>query len=157
MHRSFAASPAIALWLAAAHAQCTVSGVGMQTYGQGCNPVFANSPTLAVALDTTVCGLDITVQAYSGCCNTYLTNHVLALGAQQANVPLPQIGSGCVLLASLDAILIQPSSAAGVFHINLPPLVVPFTFFAQGGALYFTTIGFRNDLAMTAGAQVTLT
>src|SRR5262249_46209910 len=101
--------------------------------------------------------LDITVQAFGGCCNTYLTNHLLALGAQQVNVPLPQIGSGCALLASLDALLLQPSSAGGVFHVNLPPIAVPFTFAAQGGALYFTTIGFRNDLALTAGALITLT
>ena len=148
---------ALAFATGLAHAQCTVTGAGMQTYGQGCNPVFGNSPILAVAVDTTACRLDVTLQAFGGCCNTYLRNLLLAIGAQQVNVPLPQIGAGCVLLASPDAILVQPSSAGAVFQFNLPPLVVPFTFYLQGGAHYFTTIGFSNDLALTAGGQITLT
>src|SRR5262249_32642248 len=100
MHPPFRAFSVLALLLVPAlPAQCTVTGAGMQTYGQGCNPVFGSQPTLAISLDASGCRLDITVQAFGGCCNTYLTNHLLALGAQQVNVPLPQIGSGCALLA----------------------------------------------------------
>ncbi len=138
-------------------AQCPFAGVASQSYGQGCNPVFGTNPTLAVSLDTINCTVDITVGAFGGCCNTFLTGRVLCLGLQPVSVPLPNFGLGCTLLAQPDFLLLLPTAGGTTFVLPLPATgVPPLTFFAQGGALYFTTIGLSTDLAFTEGAQITL-
>ena len=64
---------------------------------------------------------------------------------------------GCTLLAQPDFLLLQPTASGATFVLPLPAAAVPpLTFFAQGGALYFTTIGLSTDLAFTDGAQVTV-
>jgi hypothetical protein len=139
----------------AAPSQCQFQSVQQQSYGSGCNPVFpTNLPTLASSLDATNCTLTLTVTAFGGCCNTYLQGFVLALGTQQANVPLPMVGQGCTLLVNAVAILFQQN---GTYTFTLPPtLPPPFVFFAQPAAIYFTTIGFSHDFSLGAGAQITL-
>lgn len=143
---------------ASAVAQCQFSGVSVQTVGAGCNPVFAgNNPSIGGRLDTTACSLGLQVTAYAGCCNTWLRDRVLLLGLQQVNVPLPQVGSGCTLLARPDVLLWLPVSGGDTFSLALPPgLPLGFTVFVQAAAHYFTTIGFSDDFALSAGAQVTL-
>jgi hypothetical protein len=137
-------------------AQCPFTSVSTQSYGQGCNPVFATNPTLAVALDAASCRVQLTVNAFPGCCNTFLRTYLLAIGFQQASIPVPQIGPGCTVLVQPTALLIQPSTAGATFSLGLPPIVPPLGFVAQGAAHYFTTIGFSDDFALTDGAQVTL-
>lgn len=143
---------------AAATAQCQFSGVSLQTYGAGCNPVFpGNSPSIGGRLDTVTCTLGLQVAAFAGCCNTYLRDRLLVIGLVQANVPLPQVGGGCTLLARPDVLLLLPASAGDTFALPLPPGLPPgFTMFAQSAAHYFTTIGFSDDFALSPGAQVTL-
>ncbi len=138
-------------------AQCPFTSVSMQTYGQGCNPVFGTNPTLAVALDTTNCQLQMTVGAFTGCCNTYLVGRLLALGDQPTSIPLPEFGPNCTLLVVPVILLFQPSAAGAAFTLTLPTAVLPpLSFVAQGSALYFTTIGLNYDFALTAGGQINL-
>ncbi|MEO6594857.1 MAG: hypothetical protein ABIP94_08905 [Planctomycetota bacterium] len=137
-------------------AQCPFTAVSTQSYGQGCNSVFLNLPTLGATLDATTCQVQITVSAFSGCCNTYLIGNLLALGGQSTLIPVPELGPSCTLLVTPDILLFQPNTVGSTFTLSLPPVLPPLTFYAQGGALYFTTIGFSYDFALTAGYQVTL-
>jgi hypothetical protein len=147
----------VVLLTPAAVAQCPFATVVSQAYGSGCNPVFGTNPALAVTLNPASCTVDITVSAFSGCCNTFLSGRVLCLGVVPVSVPLPNFGVGCTLLAQPDFLLLQPTASGATFVLPLPAAgIPPLTFFAQGGALYFTTIGLSTDLAFTDGAQVTL-
>ncbi|HZN37457.1 MAG TPA: hypothetical protein VFD82_01565 [Planctomycetota bacterium] len=140
-----------------ATAQCAFSSVSMQGYGQGCNPVFAIDPTLAVALDTANCRLLLTVSAFTGCCNTFLVGTLLTLGVQPTSIPLPQFGVNCTLLVVPVILEFQPTAAGSTFVLQLPPTALPpVTLATQGGALYFTTIGLTYDFALSAGGQLTL-
>jgi hypothetical protein len=137
--------------------QCPFASVSMQSYGQGCNPVFLNDPTIGVQLDPVTCQLQLTVSAFQGCCNTYLVGTLLALGDQATAVPLPQFGANCTLLAVPVILLFQPTAAGPTFTLGLPQTgLPPVTLVAQGGALYFTTIGFSYDFALSAGGQLSL-
>jgi len=146
------------VFAAGSTAQCQFSSVSQQTYGTGCNPVFlGNNPLLAVRLDPQTCTVSMQVTAFSGCCNTLLRDRLLAIGLTPVNVPLPQFGPGCTLLASLDQLFIQPVQAGDTFVLTVPSgLPLGFVFYAQAAAHYFTTIGFSDDLAFSAGDQVTL-
>lgn len=147
---------ALAMSVSCAVAQCPFQTVAVQTYGQGCNAVFAALPTLTFALDASACQLTANVSSFPGCCNTFRVGSLLALGDQPVNVPLPQFGPGCTLLASPAILLFVPNAAGTSFALNLPPALPPLTFHGQGGVLYFTTIGLSYDFALTEGAQVTL-
>jgi hypothetical protein len=138
-------------------AQCPFTSVSMQGYGQGCNPVFLNHPTLAVTLDTNNCQLLMTVGAFPGCCNTFLVGSLLALGDQPTSIPLPQFGANCTLLVLPVVTLFQPNAVGPTFTLQLPATAVPpLSFVAQGGVLYFTTIGLSYDFALSAGGQIGL-
>lgn len=154
--KSFAPLFAAACLAAASAAQCPFSSVSVQSQGQGCNPVFGTVPTFGVVLDTTACTLRVQVTALPGCCNTFLSGRMLALGDQPAAVPLPWIGANCTLLVNAAILLYQPSSAGDTFVLALPSSLPPLSFHAQAGAHYFTTIGFSHDFALTAGGLVTL-
>lgn len=141
----------------AAPCQCPVQTVVLTNYGQGCTPVFQQVPTLNVVLDPVACRLDLSVAAFPGCCNTFLSAHLLMLGVAPANLPLPVLGPGCTLLTSPDVLMFQPRSGGGTFPLALPPaLPLPLTVFAQPGALYFTTIGMTDDLSIGAGTSIAL-
>jgi hypothetical protein len=160
--RSFPRAAAAALVTAAAvapavTAQCPFATASLQPVGQGCNPVFGTPPGVAVALDPTTCTVQLTVSAFGGCCNTFLVGRMLVLGVQAVSIPVPQLGSGCTLLADPVVLLYLQSASGGTFAFSvssLPP--GPVSFHAQGGAHYFTTIGLSHDFALTAGAQITL-
>jgi hypothetical protein len=150
------ATTCTALFAAAAAAQCPFSAVSLQSYGNGCATVFLAPPTLSGGLDANACTLGLTVNAFAGCCNTFLTLRVLAIGAQQANVPLPQVGPGCTLLVNPVAILFLPASGGDTFRLTLPRgLVPPLPLEAQGAAFY-TTFGVAIDAQLTEGQTVTL-
>ena len=138
-------------------AQCPFASVSMQGHGTGCNPVFAIDPTLGVTLDTANCRLLLTVSAFPGCCNTFLVGSLLAIGVQPTSIPLPQFGVNCTLLVVPVVLEFQPTAAGSTFVLQLPATVLPpVTLAAQGGALYFTTIGFTYDFALSAGGQIGL-
>jgi hypothetical protein len=156
MHHSFRLL-ATAFTASLATAQCAFSSVSMQSYGQGCNPVFAIDPTLGVQLDTVNCRLLLTVSAFPGCCNTFLVGSLLALGDQPISLPLPQFGVNCTLLVVPVILAFQPTAAGSTFVLQLPATALPpVTLAAQGGALYFTTIGLTYDFALSAGGQLSL-
>jgi hypothetical protein len=155
MSKLFLACAVLALEGFAA-AQCPFSTVQLTTYGSGCNPVFATNPTLTGTLDPTVCTLNLTVNAFSGCCNTFLNGRILAIGLQPVSQPLPQLGVGCTLLASPDALLFQANTAGATFVLAIPPGLPPLTLYAQGAAIYFTTIGLTTDIALTGGEAAAL-
>jgi hypothetical protein len=137
-------------------AQCTVTSVQATQYGQGCNTVFGIVPDLSGVFDPTTCTIQLTLTGFPGCCNTFLRERILIVGAQPANVPLPFIGPGCTLLATLDVVVSFPTSAGNVFTLPLP-LGLPATrLFAQGGNLYFTTIGMTLDLELSQGLQISI-
>lgn len=141
---------------APAAAQCPFSSVSLQSQGNGCTTVFNQPTTLAAALDATSCTLGVTVQSFSGCCNTFLTARMLALGVRQIRVPLPFVGANCTLLVDPAALLLLPAAGGDTFTFNLPAtLPSPLSFEAQGAALY-VTFGVTFDWQLTAGGTILL-
>ncbi|MFT4511997.1 MAG: hypothetical protein ACI89X_000673 [Planctomycetota bacterium] len=133
--------------------QCAFSSVSVSSYGQPCSVFSTNPTTVGVQLDVTNCELGIDVSAFPGCCNTYLVGRVLVLGLQPITQPLPQLG--CTLLTSPDVVLFQTTGST--FPLQMPSAPFPATtLFAQGAAIYFTTIGFSVDWAFSSGAQINL-
>lgn len=136
-----------------AAAQCAFSSVSVSSYGQPCSVFTGNPTTIGALLDVTNCSLGIEVHAFPGCCNTYLVGRVLVLGLQPNTQPLPQFN--CTLLTSPDVVLFQTTGST--FPLSMPNAPFPATtLFAQGAAIYFTTIGFSTDWAFSSGAQITL-
>jgi hypothetical protein len=145
---------ALLLAVPAALAQCPFTSLTLLPYGQGCNPVFALPPGVTAALDPSTCTVQLTVNAFQGCCNTFLVGYALALGLQGVSIPVPQLGPGCTLLADPVVLLYQTATTGNTFALPLPSLPAPLVFAAQGAAHYFTTIGFGHDFALTGGAQI---
>jgi hypothetical protein len=146
----------VALLAGGASAQCQFTSVSTQTYGLGCGQVFSLPPAISAQLDPVACSLGIRVQAFAGCCNTFLRNRILALGIAQANLPLPQIAIGCTLLVNPDVMLWQSNTMGDTFVLPIPPGLTSFTFHGQGAGHYFTTIGLSNDLMLTGGLTMTM-
>jgi hypothetical protein len=145
-----------ALAAATATAQCQFTSLSLQSYGQGCTTVFTVPPTLAGGLDGPTCTLNLTVIAFTGCCNTFLRFRVLALGVQQINLPLPQIGPGCALLVDPLATLFLQTNGGDTFALRIPPLLPPpLQLQAQAAAIY-VTFGVALDAQLTEGQTITL-
>jgi hypothetical protein len=124
-----------------------------QSYGAGCNTAFGTAPTITGSFDPGTCAVTLTAGVFPGCCNTYLQQRWLLLGLAPDQSPVPQY-PGCTLLVQPDLLVTPWTPNPMVFP--LPPGLPPVTVFAQGGFVYFTTIGFTYDLALTAGLAVTL-
>jgi hypothetical protein len=132
-------------------AQCTVNA-SFQQYGIGCNTVFGVLPTLSGTFNPANCSVTITLTGFGGCCNTFLVSRLLAFGVNAANVPLPTLGPGCVLLVEPAVVLEFPNSAGNSFTFVLPPFTpTALTLFAQGANHYFTTIGLSDDYELSNG------
>lgn len=159
IHRFARPIPVLATMLIAigtATGQCTFSSLSMNSYGQGCTTVFATPTTLSGSLSVSTCELDLTVNTFPGCCNTFLSARVLALGTQQTNLPVPQLGAGCTMLLQPIGVLFLPSSGGDTFTLNLPSMVPPLSFHVQAAAIYFTTIGLTTEAQLSEGMTVTL-
>jgi hypothetical protein len=136
-----------------AAAQCAFSSVNVSCYGHPCSVFSGNPTTVGAQLNVSNCTLGVDVQAFSGCCNTYLVGRVLVVGLQPVTQPLPQLG--CTLLTSPDLVLFQATGS--MFALQMPSAPFPATtLFAQGAAIYFTTIGFSTDWAFSRGSQINL-
>lgn len=153
----FCSLASVSLAPAAATAQCAFSSLSLTSVGPGCATVFTPPPALSGGLEASTCSLDLTISAFGGCCNTFLTGRVLALGLGQNNLPLPMVGPGCTLWVQPDAVVFLPATAGDTVTLQLPPgLQPPLSFYAQGAALYFTTIGLANDAQLTGGHTVSV-
>jgi hypothetical protein len=122
--------------------QCPYQSVATQSYGAGCSEVFGFFPTLRAELDTAACTFTITVDAYGGCCNTFLQGTALAIGFGTATVPLQLSDPACQLLVQPSDLFVQTGYAPGVYAFHIPPGLPPIALFAQGAGAYYTTITF---------------
>lgn len=151
--------PAVCAFLLAATvvpalpAQCQFQTVTQQAYGVGCSEVFGFAPTVAVSLDPMACELIVSVEADTGCCNTWKDGSWLVLGLQPTAVPLQLADPNCTLLAQPDLVFVQPGFESGRFALPIPPWLPPIQLHVQGVATYYTTILFPNPL----GPQFSLT
>lgn len=136
-------------------AQCTVTGATFEPYGTGCGAVVSQAPTLKGAFDSTTCTVSLTVDAFGGCCNTFVTYRLLGLGLAPDKTPLPFLGSGCELLIQPLIVVALPPNQ-DTLKLTIPPGMPTDTVYLQGGAGYLTTIGLTRDLALTQGLRVTL-
>lgn len=158
--RILRSAAALAATAAVLSAQCQFSSVALQGYGTGCSEVFGFYPTLRFELDQANCTLAVTVDADSGCCNTFLQATALVIGTRPTSVPLPLADPLCALLVQPDTVLIQAGPVATPFVLQLPPTLPPASFFAQGIAGYYTTVTFPRpfalQFALTAGHVASL-
>jgi hypothetical protein len=136
-------------------AQCTITSVTFASYGTACNTVFGVPPALSGTWDPNACSVRLTLTGFTGCCNTFLQQRLLALGQQSANIPVPSVGPTCYLLVIPDLILTFPASQT-TFDFVLPPGLPPSTIYAQGANVYFTTIGFTLDAELSNGLAVSV-
>ena len=101
------------------------------------------------------CQLQLPIGAYRGCCNTFLRNIIYVFGLAPSNLPVPFLGTGCVLLARPDLVVVRGLSA-GALSITLPRGICTGTVYVQGAAQYFTTIGQYYSHNLTRGLAITL-
>ncbi len=125
-------------------AQCLFTTVTTQPIGPGCNvgstgfcKIVGMPTTLASALDTTNCALDVQVNLFEACGVT-VPLRLLVLGFQPTAIPLPDFGFACTLHIAPIAIL---AGSTGPISIPLPPATPTFTFLMQGAALSIAPLG----------------
>ena len=136
-------------------AQCAVTDVAFEPYGTGCGAVVSQAPSLSGSFESSTCSVSLTVDAFGGCCNTFLTFRLIGLGLAPDQVPLPFLGTGCdLLIQPLIFVALPPSQ--DTLKLRIPPGMPTGTLYLQGGAGYFTTIGMTRDTALTQGLRVTL-
>lgn len=145
---------------AALQAQCPYQSATLQRYGSGCSEVFGFAPTLSANLDIANCSLDLLVDVYGGCCNTFLQGTLLLLGLQPAALPLQLLDPTCTLLAQPDLVLLQSGPIPDLFSLPIPPGLPPLTLYAQGAGSYITTVWFPLPLlpqfSLTPGYAISL-
>ncbi len=154
--RSAAALVAVVLFFApSASAQSPCPAVGIQAYGQGCAPVFpGQAPALKGTLDNGACLLTLAWSSFPGCCNTFLTDHFLFVGLQQAQIPAPPPWIGCTLLVQPLAVFAFPGAVdqVTVFVPPLPPGVSATAFFQIVDR--YVTFGVQQDFQFSNGLAV---
>ena len=129
-------------------AQCSVT---FTPYGAGCQTVVAQVPTLSGSFEGQTCTVSLTLDAFSGCCNTFLTDRLFVLGLQ-ANVALPP-WPGCSLLVAPVAVAILPVSGGDTLSFQLPSGLPSFSIYSQGIAIYASTIGGSVPRGVTRAPQ----
>lgn len=142
------------LWIALvapARAQCPAVSIG--TYGQGCAIQF-DVPGYKAGFDATNCAIDFGYSGLPGCCNSFLTARVVMFGFQQASLPAPAIGPGCLLLLQPTIFAVLP---ANVTQLSAPiPSLPPGTSFVVYSQYLnqYTTFGVQNDYNASNGVAI---
>lgn len=134
---------------------CPISGIATTDVGQGTG--FLLPSHLNLSWDSSTCSLQVQVDAAS-CCNTYAIQHFVLFGDGLLPAPIPLNGA---FLTGSD-LLVRPQYLFGPFSglssthpVPPDPALVGLTFAAQAAPVYFTTIGFTRDLAVTQAVVFT--
>jgi hypothetical protein len=118
----------------------------------GCCAVPSQPTALVPSLDVSNQRVLFDVNALEGCCGVAVPLRALALGTQQALVPLPELGGTCALHL-VPVVLV--AAASNPFVLQLPPGLGSFTFLAQGAALITDPWG-PGVATLTDGLAITL-
>jgi hypothetical protein len=118
----------------------------------GCCAIPGGPTQLVPSLDVASQNVQIDVVAVEGCCGVVVQFRALALGTQQALVPLPEFGVGCTLHVAPVVLL---AATANPFVLPLPPGLPPLTFLAQAAA-YITSPFTPDVLTLTDGLAIAL-
>lgn len=157
MHRSALAAAATLSLAGSGIAQCTFTSASLASYGQGCTAVAVPIlPSITGNLDVNACTLDLTANAWPSLGTTLLTARVIAIGTQQAGLPIPQLGPGCALLVQPDGVVFLPVAGGGTLSLGLPPILPPLVFHAQAASIYFQSITMATGVNLTPGYTITL-
>lgn len=90
--------------------------------------------------------------AFESCCGVTVAVRLLAIGTAPADIPLPQLGSGCGLWVRPDTIRV---GQAPTFVLAIPPTLTPFTFYAQSSAI-ITNLLFSAPTVVTLSSGLAL-
>jgi hypothetical protein len=149
---------AAALATNVASAQCLFANVAGVTIGPSCNlpssgfcKLLPPPTALVSSLDTGNCTLTVHVEAFSGC-GASVPIRALAIGLQNAAIPLPEFGLGCALHLLPVAMLVGTS---GPFVLQLPQGVASLGFLMQGAAFSQAPQG-TSSLTFSDGIAITL-
>ena len=136
-------------------AQVPCPQVGVAPYGQSCATVFGIAPKLEGSFDDQTCSLTLAWTSFPGCCNSFLTGHLLLVGLQQANIPAPPPWQQCTIYVQ-PALVVALPAQADQLTVPVPPLPpgALVSAFFQVVDVYFTTIGFSTDYQFTNGLAV---
>ena len=136
--------------------QCGFTTAVVTPFGAGCNPVVG---TINVPLNVnpllSTCRIGVHPSVFLEA-NKLPIGGVVVLGLQNAAVPVPALGAGCVLYPSLDVVQFSPLMTPG-FVLQLPPTPAPPTsLFVQSAVLYelLGTGGF--EFAISDAARIDL-
>jgi hypothetical protein len=128
---------------------CPIAGITTLDVGTGTG--FLAPAELALAFDAATCTVQVQIDA-PACCNTFLSQHLVALGNALSPNPISLRG---IFLPGSEAHLV-PIQLLGPFgggasSIAVPPnpALVGQSFVLQGVPVFFTTIGFDFDFGVT--------
>jgi len=149
---SFLLFVSLVLFAAPSEAQdCPISGIATTDFGTGGFGI-----DMQLAWEPAACSISVSVVGFA-CCNTFQIGHAVIVGdaALPNPVPLP------FPFRSDSLLLVQPNSVLGVFpgsesNQTIPPnpALAGQTFYTQGVAVFFTTIGLSIDAGTSQGVEV---
>ncbi len=136
-------------------ASTCANSVTATAYGNTC-VFFTQDSKLSAVYDATACNLRIELTASQTCCNTFLAQQFLMIGATPIipGIALPELVPGCELALVPLVILAQSPTAGGVWNLYVPPVPSLVTLYAQGANDYFTTIGMSHDYQTSNGLKL---
>ena len=139
----------------AADAQCPINGITTTDVGTGTG--FLAPSVLNLGFDSATCELLVFIDAPS-CCNTFLASHFVGIGSLLLPAPVPLRGPflpGSELLILPNFIFGPSAGATSTIPVPPSPTLIGQTFVGQAVPVFFTTIGFSTDLAVTQAVQFT--
>lgn len=152
---------ALGATLSSVMAQSTCNGpsaVGLSAYGATCT-FFGSPATLGGSYDQQTCTLTLRLSSPQTCCNTFLRDQAILIGASPIipGLPSPILLPGCEFAVNPFVVLPPqggPGPLQGQWQLRLPTTPIAFSVYAQGVNQFFTTIGFSNDFQLSNGLQI---
>jgi len=154
MKRIALAAALLGALAAPAAGQCGgISNVTFTPYGSACG-IGGTPTTLSGTWAPQACTVTLAWNVPGICCNIFLQRHLFVLGLQTASIPLPGLGTGCVLHV-VPALVLELPPRQTTLTFVVPSAVVGASFYAQAANVWFDTFCLCNVYQLSQGLAVT--
>jgi hypothetical protein len=156
MNRAILLAAALVVLSAPLAAQCgPISNATFTPYGRACG--LGGSPTaLTGAFSPATCAVTLSWTVPGICCNIFVRSHLLAIGVDRVDLPVPALGQGCALY-TLPLMVIETQPFQTALTLPVPPEALGVTFRAQAANLWFDTFCLCLVFQLSQGLEVVFT